>query len=487
MKPCITSEYQKIKKLLLHTPDAEHQQLIPWEGDHELMGPDPRSYHELQKDHATLKNYISDEVGAENVLELSQLLKEIFADNDYHFRYKVLADTLHTVVDTYVDHLQARGHKLQAYPAAEIVKDLIQGYPRTLTLNNGRLPKIIIPPKREMMWMRDSSITTPCGVMISSMANPRRMAEPSLLRTVFKYHPMFDPDSIFLDMVQFHREMEDDPTWSGLYDKYLIEGGDVIILSENTIAIGVGRHEFYYSNRTTRHGFYEFVRKIFEADPDKKIERIYLVNVPDLKGFIHLDTVFNMFGPRSAIVMPYIFGYPRPSDQTSAKDVLQHFVKWLRRNMGVKRTDLSKMPTEEHFEHAGQVEVYDRDYIEKLGRIERLPQPAKYFLDQLIDDGLLELDRVCWIGGNPDDYPTPYEHLKVALFDQHNMAGNVFTTQPFHVVTYHRNPVSIHSLEDKMTMLSSDTHIEQMSSNEIRTDDGGPRCLVMPLEREKKS
>lgn len=483
MKPRITSEFNRLLKVLTHTPGPEHQQLIPWEGDHPLMGPDPHSYRELQQDHGRLKQFVSEEIEAENVYELCELLEQIFEKDDYHHRYKILQDTLHNVADTYVDHLQARGIKLQKYKPSELVKDLIEGYPRTLTVNNGRLPNIIIPPMRELMWIRDPAIITPQGVVISYMASSRRQMEPALLRTIFKYHDMFDPDTIFLDMLSFVREMEDDPTWSGLQEKYLLEGGDIMVLGEDTIAIGVGKYDFIYSNRTTRQGFNLLAKKLFEADKEKKLKRIYLVNIPDLKGFLHLDTVFNMVGPKSAVVMPYIFGHPRPSSKIPANKVIQQFIGWLRGNLSSRRTDLSKIPTEDHFEHAGKVEVYDRDYFDKIGSLERLPQPSKYFLDQLIEDGWLDPNLITWIGGNPDDYPSPFEHLKVALFDQQNMAGNVFVTAPYHVLAYHRNPTTIDALRQTLGKVGAQASVQLMSSNELRTDNGGPKSLVLPLLR----
>ena len=88
-----------------------------------------------------------------------------------------------------------------------------------------------------------------------------------------------------------------------------------------------------------------------------------------------------------------------------------------------------------------------------------------------------------WVGGPPEDYPSPYEHLKVALFEQHNMAGNVFATGPHRLVAYHRNPLTSSSLEKKMRSLNPNAHLQLMSSNEIRTDNGGPHCLTMPLLR----
>ncbi|MEL6844269.1 MAG: arginine deiminase family protein, partial [Bacteroidota bacterium] len=441
MKPIITTEYAPLEKVLVHTPGEEHHQLIPWIGDHPLMGPNPRQVSELQKDHDDLKQYLREEVGPENVIEVADLLEEIFSEADVRQRQKILRDTLHDTADRYMDHLQARGVQLAKYEPQKLVKDLIVGYPRKLTLNNNRLPKIIIPPKRELMWVRDSSAATPVGVSINAMASARRSLEPALLRTLFKYHPMFDQDSIYLDMVGFLRDLQDDDSWSGLHLRYLMEGGNILVMSEDSIAIGVGQHDFLHNNRTTRAGFQLLVKKMLEADPERQIRRIYLVNVPDLRGFIHLDTVFNMFGPQAGIMMPYIFGYPKP-DKGSATQVLQQFMHWLRRDMGFNQADLSMIPTARSFENAGKVEVYDRDHIDKVGKVERLPQPAPYFLDQLIKDGLIELNRIAWIGGDPNDYASPFEHLRVALFEQHNMAGNIFTTSPYRAIAYHRNPVT---------------------------------------------
>ncbi|MEO0473130.1 MAG: arginine deiminase family protein, partial [Bacteroidota bacterium] len=352
MKPRITSEFTPLKKVLVHTPGPEHGQMIPWEGDHPMMGLYPRMFEELQKNHQDLKQIIADEIGAENVYELRHMLEEIFEQADGRMRERILKDTLHRTADHYIDDLMAHNKRLDSYPTRDLVSDLIEGYPRRLILNNNRLPNIIVPPKRELMWVRDSSAATPAGVMITALASSRRNLEPALLRTLFKYHPMFDQDSIFLDMVGFLREMQEDNTWSGLRDHFLMEGGNVLVLSEDTLAVGVGRKEFLYSNRTTRAAFELMVKKLFEADTEKKIQRIYLVNVPDLRGFIHLDTVFNMFGPKSAIVMPYIFGYPHANTGENATEVLQHFVDWLRKNMGGNLSDLRKIPTRAHFEHA---------------------------------------------------------------------------------------------------------------------------------------
>ncbi len=483
MKPYITSEYKPLKKILIHTPGAEHEQLIPWEGDHPLMGPYPRSHVELQHNHGDLKRFLTQEIGAENVLELGTLLQEIFEQSDLPQRKKILQEILEGNAQLYEAHLKSRGLLLENRESHRIVNDLIQGYPRKLVLHEGKIPPLIIPPKRELMWMRDASAATPAGIVINAMASFRRNLEPALVRAVFQHHPMFDPDSIFLDLLGHRRALRDDPSAVGLSASYLMEGGNILVLSEDTLAIGVGKADFFYANRTTREGFELLVEKILEADTAKKIQRVYLVNVPDLRGFIHLDTVFNMFGPKAGIAMPYIFGYPKPAN-SSAVDILKEFVRWLRSQMDDWPVDLSRIPTEEDFDHAGKVEVYDRDYIQQKGKVVRLPQKAPFFIDQLVADGLINLDNIVWLGGDPDQYVNPFDHLKVALFEQHNMAGNIFTTAPYRAVAYHRNPRTISSLRAKMEKLFPGAHLEEMSSNEIRTDNGGPHCLTLPLLRD---
>ncbi|MEL7063578.1 MAG: hypothetical protein AAFP00_07550, partial [Bacteroidota bacterium] len=71
MKPSIHSEFAPLQKVIIHTPGTEHQQLIPWEGDHVLMGNYPYAYQELQKDHGDLKQFLISEIGEENVWEIA--------------------------------------------------------------------------------------------------------------------------------------------------------------------------------------------------------------------------------------------------------------------------------------------------------------------------------------------------------------------------------------------------------------------------------
>ena len=112
-----------------------------------------------------------------------------------------------------------------------------------------------------------------------------------------------------------------------------------------------------------------------------------------------------------------------------------------------------------------------------------LPGAPEYFLDRLARDGFLDLDRVAWIGGSPDDHASPFEHLRAALYEQRNQAGNVFATAPFRFVAYQRNPLTVQALRAVVPEPLHPGGLTLMASNEMRTGGGGPRCLTMPLGR----
>ncbi len=485
MKHLITSEYKELKQIIVHKPSGEQERGIPWSFDHPFFEPfqdqNAISLIEITKDHNELTDFLSSEIGEQNVFTIIQLLTEIFELSDLPQRQKILKDFVGVKdmnkYEQYVTYLNDKNLSLETYPAKEIASDLIEGCPRTWEINNGIVSPSIFPPKRSMMYSRDSSAVLPIGIIINSMSSPWRKWEPAIMRTIYKFHPMFKEDTIILDLLDTQRGVKVDPAILLNWD-YILEGGNILVLREDTIAIGVGHRASVYSNRANRLAFELLVHNIFKVDTQNKIQKIYMVNLPDIAGFIHLDTVFNMFGEKSAISMPYVFGYPdRPMR------VFTPFIKYIREEMATRKTDLSKLLTEEDIENMGKVEVYTRDMFNKSGEVTRVAQKAKYFIEQLVDDDIVSLNNIVWVGGEEKDHSNSLEYLRVALREQSNQAGNVFTTKPFHVVAYHRNPFTLSLLEKKLHSLSSNALLKKMSSNELRTRGGGPHCLTLPILR----
>ena len=77
---------------------------------------------------------------------------------------------------------------------------------------------------------------------------------------------------------------QDNKMWYDLSDSYSIEGGDVLVLSKDIVAVGL-------SERTTVSGAETFARNLLQNSDFKKV---LAFDIPETRAFMHLDTVFTM-------------------------------------------------------------------------------------------------------------------------------------------------------------------------------------------------
>jgi hypothetical protein len=132
---------------------------------------------------------------------------------------------------------------------------------------------------------------------------------------------------------------------------------------------------------------------------------------------------------------------------------------------------------------AGRCEVFDRSDAAPDGTPRPRPDEPLPLLDQLARDGFVDPDRIAWIGGRPDDHPSPYEHLHAALYEQRNQAGNLLSVAPWRAVAYDRNPLTLAAVDALAGRGPAGARVDRMGSNEMRTGGGGPHCLALPLRR----
>ncbi len=91
--------------------------------------------------------------------------------------------------------------------------------------------------------------------------------------------------------------------WTRYYDRTNhanIEGGDVLNLTEDTLAIGI-------SQRTSPDGIEAAARGLF-LDPNAKIRTVLAFDIPDCRAFMHLDTVFTQIDVDKYTIHPAIIG-----------------------------------------------------------------------------------------------------------------------------------------------------------------------------------
>jgi len=68
-------------------------------------------------------------------------------------------------------------------------------------------------------------------------------------------------------------------------EKYSLEGGDILILNEETVAVGI-------SQRTNPNSIEKFANTLLTEDSSFK--KVLAIDIPKTRAFMHLDTVFTM-------------------------------------------------------------------------------------------------------------------------------------------------------------------------------------------------
>jgi len=212
------------------------------------------------------------------------------------------------------------------------------------------------------------------------------------------------------------------PDYSGQVKQYYareypfcIEGGDILNLSSEVLAVGI-------SQRTSPEGIELLARNIFQ-DENASVRRILALDIPSLRTYMHLDTVFTQVDRDKFTIHPDILKTLRIYD--------------IRRCEGKER-----MRAEEKTES----------------------------LENVLKDAL-GLDHVTLIRcGGMDTIASARE--------QWNDGSNTLCIAPGKVVVYNRNYVTNEILR------SYGLEVFEMPSSELSRGRGGPRCMSMPLQRE---
>ncbi len=136
-------------------------------------------------------------------------------------------------------------------------------------------------PMPNLYFTRDPFACVGGGVILSRMANVVRCRETLFGDFIFRYHP------VYAGIPRFHTP-KDEPS---------IEGGDVHVLNDDTIVIGM-------SQRTTPYAAETVARRMLGEETG--IRRVIAVDIPKVRAFMHLDTVMTMADRDTFIIHPNI-------------------------------------------------------------------------------------------------------------------------------------------------------------------------------------
>ena len=162
--------------------------------------------------------------------------------------------------------------------------DLIDYKPRTLAEKIDEAYPFYMDPMPNMYFTRDQGACIGNGVSIHHMSTVTRRRESLLLRYMYEFNTDFAPAGT--------------EKWYDYDDPYSLEGGDILVLSSDIVAVGL-------SERTTAAGIETFARNLLNGSDFKKV---LVFNIPKKRAFMHLDTVFTMVDHDKFSIHPEIEG-----------------------------------------------------------------------------------------------------------------------------------------------------------------------------------
>lgn len=273
----VTSEVGRLKKVMVHSPGRE------------LLAVTPQ----------TKRRYLYDDLidleGA--AVEHQRFVRVLERSCEVLYARELLAETL--AVPAARDFILQRTMEITARntlaedwgdPTPEqLVDHFVEGYrviPGPLTEALGT-PTDILPPLPNMFFTRDAAMVVGDSVVIGAMRFSSRWPEEIINRTIFGFHPQL-ATRVSYDGSKERRH------------SHSVEGGDVHVLREDTLLIGV-------SERTTVSAIDELAAVYFE---DSAIERVIAVILPDPSSAIHLDMVWTQVDVDACAVFPPYFRGP---------------------------------------------------------------------------------------------------------------------------------------------------------------------------------
>ena len=281
----VKSEVGKLKRVLLHRPGQELENLMPQYLSRQLFEDIPYLVH-AREEHDQFAKTLR-ESGVE-VCYLLDLVAEAVSDSAV--REQFIADFLSEI------GLSVRGEeqRVREYLLSQSVpqmllsmvrgvrkSDLGQSTPMHLVDYIDDAYPFFVDPMPNLYFTRDPFFMVDGGVCVSSMANAVRARETLFGQYLFTHHPLY----------------QSTPMLHARTDPFSIEGGDVLVLSPEVIAIGI-------SQRTDPHAVESLAQRLIGEETG--ISRVLAIDIPKTRSYMHLDTVMTMVDVDKFTIHPSI-------------------------------------------------------------------------------------------------------------------------------------------------------------------------------------
>lgn len=271
----VGSEIGKLKKVIVHRPGRELLNVVPGTMEELLFDEIPfldaaQEEHDLFakifRDTGTEVLYLED-LAAESIT--SEAIKKAFIEK-YLDEAGIVVARERRLVEEVLYSLDNKELVLKMMEGTR--KNELPQYDRkTLTEIILKSEDFVIKPMPNLYFTRDPFSLIGNGVSLNSMWSNIRRRETIFGEIIFKHHPTFKDVNVNM---WYNRDMESS-----------IEGGDILVLSDRVIAVGV-------SQRTSANALEKFAENLLKGDSG--YETVLALTIPSSHAFMHLDTVFTM-------------------------------------------------------------------------------------------------------------------------------------------------------------------------------------------------
>lgn len=283
------SEIGKLNKVLLHRPGLELEALTPTTMERLLFDDIP--FLKIAQEEHDIFAEILKENGVEVIYyvdETAKALADVNVRNQFINEFLDLSNVKAAGLrESIIEFLMSMNpHDMVAKLIAGVKKTDLRPHEKILSLYDlieNDYP-FVSDPMPNLYFTRDPGACVGNGLNLHHMSTPARRREALFLKYMFNYDKDF--------------AVEGNKLWYDVYDDYSIEGGDVLVLSKDIVAIGL-------SQRTTVDGIERFAKNLLSNSDYKKI---LVFDIPKTRAFMHLDTVFTMIDYDKFTIHPEIEG-----------------------------------------------------------------------------------------------------------------------------------------------------------------------------------